>query len=172
MRFLTRREVSRLASVIAVPYETLVYVLACGGLRWGERGLAPPRAGASSSLGVSTSWNPLPRWAASFTRDRIDDTILAISRADWALPPKPRSVRPYVFLSYLTGDISSCMKDGGYFMRQIRPGRSLAPDGRRGRLETGGVPVWVPAGRGRNSPPSDVRKRVGRGGLKPPACGL
>lgn len=38
-------------------------------------------------------------------------------------------------------------------MRQIRPGRSLARDGRRGRLETGGVPVWVPAGRGEEFSP-------------------
>ena len=36
MRFLTPAEVSRLASVIAEPYETLVCVLAYGGLRWGE----------------------------------------------------------------------------------------------------------------------------------------
>ncbi len=36
MRFLTPAEVSRLASLIAEPYEALVYVLAYGGLRWGE----------------------------------------------------------------------------------------------------------------------------------------
>jgi hypothetical protein len=108
MRFLTPREVSRLASVIAEPYETLVYVLAYGGLRWREGGPRSAAADASSSVAVSTSWTPLRRWAASFNRDRIDDTIFAISRADWVPPSKPRSVRPYVFPSYLTGGHCVC----------------------------------------------------------------
>lgn len=36
MRFLTAEEVRRVADGIREPYDTLLYVLACGGLRWGE----------------------------------------------------------------------------------------------------------------------------------------
>jgi len=34
--YLTMEEVDRLAAEVAAPYDLLVYVLACGGLRWGE----------------------------------------------------------------------------------------------------------------------------------------
>jgi integrase len=36
MLFLTAEEVERLAAAIREPYSTLVYLLAYGGLRWGE----------------------------------------------------------------------------------------------------------------------------------------